>query len=199
MNGFRVNKGIIIELTALLDVIMIMMFWLMMNVSENSEAIQAEADSRVAAAESQLQEERESADSQIEQIKAQAADQVAEAWQKAEEADSEAWQNKTALEDYRDGALVTMNLRYDSSGLLSITNGEGQLGSSGVGSSLEVYTGIITSLKEAGVENGDVVLCAFVYDGSVALYRDVQTVTKAIDDVAKTYKNFYCTYINTAR
>ena len=33
MNSFRKNKGIVLELTSLLDVIMIMLFWVMTDVS----------------------------------------------------------------------------------------------------------------------------------------------------------------------
>ena len=41
------GKGIIIELTALLDVILIMLFWVMMNMKDETEAVQNEAEAKV--------------------------------------------------------------------------------------------------------------------------------------------------------
>ncbi len=38
MNGFRKNKGIVLELTSLLDVIMIMLFWVMTDVSASADS-----------------------------------------------------------------------------------------------------------------------------------------------------------------
>ena len=51
----------------------------------------------------------------------------------------------------------------------------------------------------SGLDENDVILCAFVYDGSRALYRDVKTITAAADIVGREYNNFYCTYINISR
>ena len=47
MNGFRKNKGIIIELTSLLDIIMIMLFWVMLNVSNNAQDIEKKAQEKI--------------------------------------------------------------------------------------------------------------------------------------------------------
>ena len=41
------NKGLIIELTSLLDVILIMLFWVMMASSDKADKAEAEADKKL--------------------------------------------------------------------------------------------------------------------------------------------------------
>ena len=53
------NKGIVIELTALLDVILIMMFWLMMNIQNNNDNIRTDAEQRVSHAEQEVADANE--------------------------------------------------------------------------------------------------------------------------------------------
>ena len=43
------NKGIIIELTALLDVILIMLFWVMLNMDRETEKIKTDAAEKAGA------------------------------------------------------------------------------------------------------------------------------------------------------
>ena len=47
MNGFRKNKGIVLELTSLLDVIMIMLFWVMTDVSASADSQKEDAKAQV--------------------------------------------------------------------------------------------------------------------------------------------------------
>jgi len=49
------KKGIIVELTALLDVIFIMLFWVMMNFKQSTESIKQESQEKVIQAESEVQ------------------------------------------------------------------------------------------------------------------------------------------------
>ena len=49
MNGFRKNKGIVLELTSLLDVIMIMLFWVMTDVSASADSQKEDAKAQVQA------------------------------------------------------------------------------------------------------------------------------------------------------
>jgi len=62
MNRFSKSKGIVIELTALLDVIMIMLFWVMMNVQDSSKSASTAAEKKAAAAEQRLEETQEELD-----------------------------------------------------------------------------------------------------------------------------------------
>ncbi|MBQ8966980.1 hypothetical protein [Ruminococcus sp.] len=188
----RKNKGIVIELTALLDVIFIMLFWVMINVQESNTRVREEADSRV----SQVQEE---AAAQLESLREQTDSELKAAQEKLDRIDKNALANQQALDDFGEGLTLTLNLRYEAGKELTITNGSKVLGTADVSSENEVYTALVAALGKAGIEREDVVLCAFVYDGGSALYRDVSTVTEAVGRVGKSYGNFYCTYINTAR
>ena len=54
MTGFRKNKGIVLELTSLLDVIMIMLFWVMTDVSASADSQKEDAKAQVQAVTQQL-------------------------------------------------------------------------------------------------------------------------------------------------
>ena len=58
MNGFRKNKGIVLELTSLLDVIMIMLFWVMTDVSASADSQKEDAKAQVQAVTQQLEEQK---------------------------------------------------------------------------------------------------------------------------------------------
>lgn len=200
MNGFRKSKGIVIELTALLDVILIMLFWVMMNTQSSGENIKEQAESRIAAAESRLEAERESWEKEKEQILTDTSSRIDEAWKKAESIDSQAAENQQALDGYAQGLLVTLNLRYDeNAGALHISDSGNERDTISVTDENTMAEEIISAFKDMGLESGSVVLCAMVYDGDTALYRDVKTVTSAVDIVGETYENFYCTFINTTK
>lgn len=200
MNGFKKSKGIVIELTALLDVILIMLFWVMMNTQSSGEDIKEQAESRIAAAESKLETARKSWEQEKEQILADASSQIDEAWKKVESIDSQAAENQQALDGYAEGLLVTLNLRYDgNSGTLYISDNGSEQGTIAVTDENTMAEEIISQFENMGLEHGSVVLCAMVYDGDTALYRDVRAVTSAVDIVGETYENFYCTFINTTK
>lgn len=189
------SKGIIIELTALLDVILIMLFWVMMNINDSNDQVRADAQAQV----QQAQEEAAQAQDELAKAQAQFDDEIARLEEAAKSPDKAARENQEALEGYSDGLIVTMNLRYDAVGKLFILDQDGELGRTLIGSDEEIADGIIASLEEAGLESDDVILCALVYDGSRALYRDIQAITAAIERVCTTYTRFYCTFINISR
>lgn len=195
MSGFHRNKGIVIELTALLDVIFIMLFWVMINVQDKNEQVKEQAESQVAQAQAQEQKAKD----ELKEISEQKDKQIEEAWAYAESLDSAAAKNQQALAEYEDGMLITLDLKYEKTGELYIFDKEGEIGKAGLGTEEEIYNGIVNSLERTGMNTDEVVLCAMVYDGSRALYKDVNLVTDAVDRVNRVYKNFYCTYINTAR
>lgn len=198
MNGYGKSKGIVIELTALLDVIMIMLFWVMMNVQDGSETAQAEAEQRAVIAEQQLDD----AQSELNSLQAQLEENdktLARVISKAESLDSEAAANMEALLGYEQGMLITLNIRYEDDGQLYIFNVNDKLGQAPISNSDEIAKAITSALDKAGLKKDDVILCAMIYDGSSSLYRDVRTVNTAVDSVRSVYSSFYCAYINTAR
>lgn len=197
------NKGIIIELTALLDVIFIMLFWVMINVRQSNIDVKADAESQVAQAQadadSEVERIRQETDSEIERIRKEAEADVSAAWDMAKSVNSNAADNMKALEGYEQGLILTLTLKYYDQGEIYINNAGIPLDTIKLGSADEMYKGISETLKKAGIDKDEVVMCAFVYDGTRALYKDVKSVTEAVDKVGKDYTKLYCTTINTAR
>ncbi|MCR5542108.1 MAG: hypothetical protein K6F71_14970 [Ruminococcus sp.] len=195
----RKNKGIVIELTALLDVIFIMLFWMMINVQEGSTKVREDADSRIAQAEAEVVQVREESEEKLENMRKQADSEIKKAQDRADNLNRDAAANQRALENFGKGLMLTINLKYSPGGELIVTNGDTELARTAVTSESDVYSAISEALTKAGIAAEDVVLCAFVYDGSRALFRDVSDITDAVGRLGKSYKNFYCTFINTAR
>lgn len=193
MNGYRKSKGIVIELTALLDVILIMLFWVMMNVQKDSESATADAEKQTAAAQHQLEE----AQNELDRLTEKNAE-LSKKWNAAENLNKDAAANLEALIGYEQGKLITLDINYDTDGKLYIYNSDERLGSVSLTSETEISGCITDSLKKAGLDEDDVILCVLIYDGSTSLYKHVKTVNAAVDAVRDEYKNFYCAYINTA-
>lgn len=194
MNGFYKSKGIVIELTALLDVILIMLFWVMMNTRNDMTSAVADAENKVIAAEQKLDEVQKELDSIREETDAE----ISHIWEIAESINKDAAANQQALIGFENGRLVTLNIRYDSDGRLYIYNNSQQLIKTDISSEEDVFNAIVSSFEQAKLEKEDVVLCALVYDSKTSLYKDVNNVKKAIDKVRTVYTNFYCAYINTS-
>lgn len=207
------NKGIVIELTALLDVILIMMFWLMMNIQNNNDNIRTDAEQRVSQAEQKVAdaneklsqaEERankavsnmEEMQKELEEVRQNADKEITEAWKKAASINENATANQFALDRYEQGVLITINLKYDTDSEIIISDNNGILEQSDIITE-NISEKLISSFENSNLTQNDVILCAMVYDGSKALYKDVRAVRTAVYDVKKYYPNLYCTYINT--
>ncbi|MDE6502445.1 MAG: hypothetical protein K2L10_10210 [Ruminococcus sp.] len=207
------NKGIVIELTALLDVILIMMFWLMMNLQNNNDNIRAEAEERISQAEQQIQSaeenvseykkladeavaEMEKMQAEIEEIRENTEREIAEAWKKAASINDNATANQYALDKYEQGFLITINLRYNENSGIFISDNTGIL-EEAIITPEDISEKLISAFENSGLSQNDVIMCAMTYDGSEALYRDVRTIRTAVYDIKEIYPNLYCTYINT--
>lgn len=190
MRGGRKSKGIVIELTALLDVILIMLFWVMMSVRDGSQSDAEAAREEAKTANRLVAELNKKLDQKDEEVK------KLKVFIENFDADSVELQN--ALEGYESGMLITLYIKYEDTGRLVIRNAEKSLGDTNISSSAELSASIISAFENAGLKQDDVILCALVYDGSSALYRDVRTVDQAVEGVREAYKIFYCADINTA-
>ncbi len=196
------NKGIVIELTALLDVILIMLFWVMMNVREETTNVRNEAEAQIEEYQlrsQEAQDELEAAQEELERIRAEYEKQLAEARAAAEVKDPEISAYQQALDDFSGGVLITLNLKYDAVGKLFIYDSSGELGRTLLDSEEDISDSITDALERSGLDREDIILCAFTYDGERALYRDIKRITSAVNDVTDTYRHLYCTYINTNR
>lgn len=90
MNGFRKNKGIVLELTSLLDVIMIMLFWVMTDVSASADSQKEDAKAQVQAVTQQLEEQKQKSADELEKLRKDMQKQIDEAYKKAESINSNA-------------------------------------------------------------------------------------------------------------
>lgn len=200
------SKGIVIELTALLDVILIMLFWLMMTAQQNSETIKQEAESRIMSAEQRVEnaediaenavEEAEKLREEMEEMRLETEKEIAEAWKKSASINENATANQLALDNFERGMIITINLRYGDSGMVDISDYGGKLGQVDVITEENIAESLISSLEKTSATPDGVVLCAMIYDGSQALYRDVKALRTAVGEVKDIYPNLYCTYIN---
>lgn len=180
------SKGIIIELTALLDVIFIMLFWAMNTAQLENQQIRNDAETRIAEAEQFVSLSRE----ECEKVRREAKSEIKKAWETAENINKKAAENQKALDGYRSGEIITVRIVDNN---VEISDSVKIVYSGAISESC-----ILSSLASAEKSNDDVILCAFVYDGNSALYTDVQTVSLAITSAEKEYPNFYCTKINTS-
>lgn len=187
------NKGIAIELTALLDVILIMLFWVMMSMEHEKEVVHTEAEETIAAKEAEFEQQVSDITAELDAVKAEYNRFL------DENAEDAAVANQKALDEFAQGRMITLNLTYDAVGKLFILDENGELAHTLLGTEEEIADSISDVIEESGLDKDDVILCAFVYDGSRALYRDVKKITAAADIVGKDYNNFYCTYINISR
>lgn len=207
------NKGIVIELTALLDVILIMMFWLMMNLQNNNDNIHTDAENRISQAQQQVQTaeqnvynaekraedavaEMEKMRDELEKVREDAEKEITEAWKKAASINDNAAANQLALDNYEQGLLITINLRYGTDAEILISDNNNMLEQTDIVPD-NISQSLISAITDSGFGYNDVILCALTYDGNNALYRDVQAIREAVDDVKANYPNLYCTYINT--
>lgn len=200
------NKGIIIELTSLLDVILIMLFWLMMNLQEQNKNISQEAEQRIAQAEETVANaEKISADSveELEKIKAEMIElrestdkEITEAWKKAASINDTATANLQALEMFEQGSFIMIDLCYDISGEVTISDNNNNIGQTDILSYTNISQELINSFENSGFSTDNTIICAVTYNGGQALYKDIRAVRMAVDEVKKIYPSFYCTYIN---
>ncbi len=195
MKSYHTSKGIMIELTALLDVILIMLFWVMMGISEDSKAAVENAENKTAA----VQQELDDVQNRLDSIRQETDKEISKIWQMAENIDKNAAANQEALYGYEQGMLVTLNIDYAADGMLYIYNFEQKLGSASLSSEDEISQELVSALEKAGLTPDDVVLCALVYNSNDSLYKDVKSVKAAVDSVRTVYNSFYCTYIDTSR
>ncbi|MGN0594717.1 MAG: hypothetical protein ACI4I6_06125 [Hominimerdicola sp.] len=186
MNNFRKSKGMIIELTSLLDVIMIMLFWVMMNVSQGVEKAEEKAQQEIDAANAQIQQEKEKSGEIIEGLE-----------NDKEQLDGQIKAMQSALDGFEDGMMLFLNLKYEngSDKLYISQNGEA---TAELDIDENLADNIMTELDEFA-DSDAVMLATVVYDGNTVLYRDMKTLKYAVENLKENYDNIYFTYINATK
>ena len=194
MNGFRKNKGIVLELTSLLDVIMIMLFWVMTDVSASADSQKEDAKAQVQAV---TQQKQKSAD-ELEKLREDMQKQIDEAYKKAESINSNAAKNQQALDGYTQGMLISLDMRNENgSDKLYISRNDEDIMT--VTPDEDISGRLISLFEGLGAADGEVMLAAVVYDGDAVLYRNMRIVENAVQAVSDKYENVYFTYINTSK
>lgn len=190
------NKGIVIELTALLDVILIMLFWVMMSMEKNNDKVRSDAAAQVAAAEQKYQDSLEKLEVSREEydILRNEFDSLLDAT-----SESAAVANQKALDEFANGNVLVLKIKYTDYPVIYVYNGSEELGHSVIESKAGAYEQIISSIKKLGLTEKDSILCLFIYDGSTTARFDANYIREAMEDVRLKYSRFYCTYTSTSR
>ncbi len=170
------NKGMIIELTSLLDVILIMLFWVMITSSDRAAQAENEAQKQIDDIREEYRQESQDKDIQIEQLD----------------------RYFSAVEGFEDGEMLTVSVTYsENEDVLSFSRRDEVLFSQTMDGLTDPETQLRLVLDGLTADRDGVILCAFVFDGSSALYRDVTAVKDAFESVRGDYENLYFTMVNT--
>lgn len=197
-NGFRKNKGIVIELTSLLDVIMIMLFWVMTDVSASADSQKEDAKAQMQAVTQQLEEQKQKSADELEKLREDMQKQIDEAYKKAESINSNAAKNQQALDGYTQGMLISLDMRNENgTDKLYISRNDEDIMT--VTPDEDISGRLISLFEGLGAADGEVMLAAVVYDGDAVLYRNMRIVENAVQAVSDKYENVYFTYINTSK
>lgn len=170
------NKGLIIELTSLLDVIMIMLFWVAANSAQQAENAQQKADDDIKAAQAQTQQVRDELSSQVDEMQ----------------------RYLDAVNGFEDGEMLTISVVYrDGGDILTFSNGGETILSVELDGNADIEKELRSVLDGLSEDKGKIILAAFVYDGETALYRDVREVRDTLQSIRSDYRGFYFTFVNT--
>lgn len=185
--GFRKSKGIIIELTSLLDIILIMLFWVMLNVSNSAADAQKKAQEQIDKANDKVAQAQKDAQEQIDEINKQNSQM---------QLDFENMQN--ALDGFNNGKMVTLEMKFENNQDVIYISREGDNAQT-VSVDEKLSENLAASLDSYGLDKNSIILAAFIYDGNTVLYRDVNTVQNVLGNIKGNYKNIYFTQINTTK
>ena len=196
--GFRKNKGIIIELTSLLDIIMIMLFWVMLNVSNSAADAEKKAQEKIDAANSKVASAQADAQKQIDEAKQENQKQIDQINEQNREMKQNAENMQNALDGFSEGKMVTLEMKYEGGhDVIYVSQNGGSSKSVTVDDKLK--DNLASALNSYGLDKDSIILAAFMYDGNTVLYRDVNNVQDVLSKIKGNYKNIYFTHINTTK
>lgn len=167
------QKGIVIELTSLLDVILIMLFFVMMQSGRQSESYHEQADEEIALAQAQTEAVKKELDEGKQREKMLA----------------------DALSGFEGGELYELKINFDDTEDVLVLSFAGQeLDRLGFEQTKEIEDAVMG----IDVPEGSAVLAAVIYDGNKVLYRDMESIRSALDKLSKENDNIYIGYIDTS-
>ena len=196
--GFRKNKGIIIELTSLLDIIMIMLFWVMLNVSNSAADAEKKAQEKIDAANSKVASAQADAQKQIDEAKQENQKEIDKINEQNREMKQNAENMQNALDGFNEGKMVTLEMKFENGqDVIYVSQNGGSSQSVTVDDKLK--DNLSSALNSYGLDKDSIILAAFMYDGNTVLYRDVNNVQDVLSKIKGNYKNIYFTHINTTK
>ena len=196
--GFRKNKGIIIELTSLLDIIMIMLFWVMLNVSNSAADAEKKAQEKIDSANSKVQSAQADAQKQIDEAKQENQKEIDKINEQNREMKQNAENMQNALDGFNEGKMVTLEMKFENGqDVIYVSQNGGSSKSVTVDDKLK--DNLASALNSYGLDKDSIILAAFMYDGNTVLYRDVNNVQDVLSKIKGNYKNIYFTHINTTK
>lgn len=182
-------KEIILDFTSLLDVIMIILFWYILNYQKQAEMQIAEAQQSAAEAIMEAEQRESEADALLQQ----ASEELSNLTNINERQAS----ILTAIKDFREGNALSLDLVMNEDGsswMLYVRKGDTPLGSP-IPNEKEKQLGIELNsrLSDAGYAKDATVLCIFTYDssepGTKAAY---DAVTRELKYVQLGNSQFFC-------
>ena len=198
MNGFRKNKGIIIELTSLLDIILIMLFWLMLNISNSASEIEKKAQEKIDKANAKVSQVQEDADKKVQQAQDDAKKQIDKINEQNKEMRQDNDNMHNALDGFSSGKMVTVEMKFsDNRDVIYVSQNNSTPQTVAVDDKLA--ENLTKALNSFGLDKDSIILAAFMYDGNTVLYRDVNTVQNVLVNIKGNYRNIYFTQINTTK
>lgn len=206
------RKKISLDFTSLLDIMMIILFFFIINFKSSVDSAQADA----AKVQADAIKEKESYELKLEQLKEdkQKFEEEKEEWQKQadseldkiREVDKNAAANAEALLNFQKGAVFKINLEEietETKWKIKIYNGDDPNPISEISSdifgninSFDIKNELNNILDENRFKKDDVIICVFMYsenDKGTSRITDRGNLIEKIKSVSEDkYKNFYC-------
>ena len=198
MNGFRKNKGIIIELTSLLDIILIMLFWLMLNISNSASEMEKKAQEKIDQANAKVQQAQVDADKKVSEAQDDAKKQIDRINEQNKQMRQDNVNMQNALDGFSNGKMVTVKTKHQNSRDVIYVSQNGSSPET-IAVDDKLSENLSRALNSYGLDKDSIILAAFMYDGDTVLYRDVNTVQNVLGSIKGNYKNIYFTQINTTK
>lgn len=183
-----------LDFTSLLDIMMIILFFFLINFKFSADESKAEAAAEVENANiraEQLEEDRRRFEEEKEEWKKEAEREI----DKLREADKNAAENAQALYDFQNGRIlkIALDMTSRSDWEITVYSGETPIGEILSENSENISGGIVDILDSGGFQREDVIIGIFMYDptntGSGSIPEEF---IPQIKEVRGVYENFYC-------
>ena len=186
------KRKISLDFTSLLDIIMIILFFFLINFKFSVDDIKAEADSQMEAAAAQserLEAEKQKFEEEKEEWQRQADADL----KKIREADEKSADNAEALLKFKNGDIINIdfdiNERYQWE--MTVSRGEAVLGVISSSDDADIKDEIVTMLNRERFKKDDVIIGVFKYNKKSYGSRFAEKIFKEVKEVEYNFTNFY--------